>query len=104
MLHDWRGALDRIAMRAGFAKGQVRTKAFRHSYASARLQTLDGGDPVAIWTVSKELGHGSEVMLKTIYGHLGQVRHRAEHVEFRPEQHREVLADRLEALRTPGGH
>jgi integrase len=99
MLHDWRGTLDRIAVRAGFPKGSVRTKAFRHSYASARLQTLDGGHPVSLYTVSPELGHGSETMLRERYGHLGEIRHRAEHVEFRPEQHRDVLADRLAELR-----
>lgn len=98
MLHEWRKTLDRIAVRAGFPKGSVRTKAFRHSFASARLQTMDNGAPVAIWTVSKELGHGSETMLKTIYGHLGQVRHRSDVVEYRVEQHRDTLADRLAAL------
>jgi hypothetical protein len=45
-------------MRAGWNKGEIRSKMFRHTYCSARLQTLDGGAPVSPFTVSKELGHG----------------------------------------------
>ncbi len=36
------------------------------------------------------------------YGHLGQVRHRAEAVEYRVEQHAAKLGARLEALRGVG--
>lgn len=36
-----------------------------------------------IYTVSRELGHGFEAMVKRVYGHLGQVRHRAGGVEYR---------------------
>ena len=58
--------------------------------------------PISLYTVSKELGHGSETMLRERYAHLGQIRYRGEHVEFRIEQHRETLAERLEALGRPG--
>jgi hypothetical protein len=34
-------------------------------------------------------------MVRKVYGHLGQVRHRAEVVEYRVEQHRAKLEDRL---------
>jgi hypothetical protein len=37
---------------------EIRTRPFRVTYATARLQTLDGGAPVSPWTVEKELGHG----------------------------------------------
>jgi hypothetical protein len=37
--------------------------------------------------VGKELGHGGESMVRRVYGHLAQVRHRAEVVEYRVEQH-----------------
>jgi hypothetical protein len=37
-------------------------------------------------------------MVRKVYGHLGQVRHRAEVVEYRVEQHRAKLEDRLRAL------
>jgi hypothetical protein len=40
-------------------------------------------------------------MVERVYGKLGQVRHRAEVVEYRVEQHREKLRERLAAL-TPG--
>jgi integrase len=99
MLTDWRKSLDAVALRAGFAKGAVRTRSFRHTYCAARLQTLDNGAPVSVYTVSRELGHGSTAMVERVYSHLGQIRHRAEAVEFRLEQHAKVLADRLATMR-----
>src|SRR5437773_1728366 len=41
-------------------------------------------------------------MVKRIYAHLGDVRHRAEVVEYRVEQHFERLADRLQRLGLKG--
>ena len=70
----------------------------RHTYCSARLQTLDGGAPVSPFTVGRELGHGGDALVKKIYGHLGTVRHRSEAVEYRIEQHAATLRDRLAAL------
>jgi integrase len=61
------------------------TKAFRHAFRAARLQTLDNGAPVSVYTVAKELGHGGDSMVRRVYGHLGAIRHRSEHVEFRVE-------------------
>jgi integrase len=75
----------------------------RDTYASARLQTTDHGAPVSIFTVSRELGHGSESLVKRIYGHLGTVRHRARVVEYRVDQHRKVLKEQLAALRSGAG-
>ena len=118
MLTDFRKVLDRVAIAAGFweyvldadgqpakdregepmRRGTVRSKMFRHTYCSARLQTLDQGAPVSIYTVGKELGHGGDSLVKRVYGHLGQVRHRADVVEYRVEQHRAKLEDRLAAL------
>ncbi len=54
---------------------------FHHTYCAARLQTLDAGAPVRVYTVAKELGHGGDALVKRVYGHLGQQRHRAEVVE-----------------------
>jgi integrase len=109
MLGDIQKSLDRAAIQAGFRepimegeaqrrdakdrllwRGTIRSKMFRHSYAAARLQTLDQGAPVSIYTVAQELGHDSETMVKRIYGHLGTIRHRAEVVEYRIEQHQEA--------------
>ena len=71
---------------------------FRHTYTSARLQTLDNGAPVSPFTVGKELGHGGTSMVERVYSHLGQVRHRSEVVEYRLEHHREALGKRLTKL------
>ena len=95
---DFRKALDAVAGRCGWNKGEIRSKAFRHTYCSARLQTLDGGAPVSPFTVSKELGHGGLSMMEQVYGHLGQIRHRSEVVEYRLADHREALGDKLETL------
>ena len=98
MLRDFRKLLDAVAGRAGWKAGEVTSKQFRHTYCAARLQTLDGGAPVSPYTVAKELGHGGDAMVRRVYGHLGQVRHRSEHVEYRVEQHAEKLRDRLAIL------
>lgn len=72
---------------------------FRHTYCAARLQMLDGGEPVGAYTVGREMGHGGDAMVRKVYGHLGQARHRAAAVEYRVEQHAAKLADRLTVLR-----
>jgi integrase len=118
MLTHFRKVLDRVAIAAGFweymltprgepvkdaegepvLRGTVRSKMFRHTCCSSRLQTLDQGAPVSEYTVGRELGHGGDSLVKRVYGRLGQVRHRAEVVEYRVEQHRAKLEDRLTAL------
>lgn len=128
MLTNFDDSLDGAAIRAGFweyvlgpdgqpvkdkdgqpkRRGTIRTKALRHTWCSARLQTLDHGAPVALDTVRREMGHESPRLVEKIYGHLGTVRHRSVVVEFRVEQHAERLGDRLTVLRagaavTPAG-
>jgi integrase len=98
MINDFRKLLDAIAERAGWKPGEIRSKMFRHTYCAARLQTLDNEAPVSPYTVAKELGHGGEAMVRRVYGHLGEVHHRSEHVEYRVEQFKEKLGDRLAAL------
>lgn len=57
----------------------------RHTYASHRLQTTEGGAPVAIFTVARELGHASTRMIEQHYGHvLADRSARSEVVSFRP--------------------
>ena len=99
MLTDSRKLLDHISERVGWRAGEVRTKMLRHTYCAARLQTLDRGAPISIYTVASELGHSSTAMVQRVYAHLGSVRHRSAAVEYRVEQHRKVLGDRLKALR-----
>ncbi|MBI4538932.1 MAG: tyrosine-type recombinase/integrase [Gemmatimonadetes bacterium] len=98
MVTDLRKALDAVAELAGFAEGEIRTKMFRHTYCAAALQLVDRGAPVSPWTVAKWMGHGGQNLVDRVYGHLGDVRHRSEVVEFRVEQHMEKLRERLERL------
>ncbi len=48
-----------------------------------RLQTLGHGEPVSPFTVMRELGHSSIGLIEKTYGHLLDVRHRSEVVEYR---------------------
>lgn len=114
MIQDTRKTLDKIAKRVGYSEGEVRTRLFRHTYCTARLQTFDGyrvlGEdeegneirepiPVSRDTVAREMGHGGTQLVERVYGHLPDNPHRSEHVEFRVDQHEEELGDRLEAVR-----
>jgi integrase len=99
ILTDTRKLINHVAERARWKEGEIRTKMFRHTYCAARLQTLDAGAPVSIYTVSREVGHKSTAMVERIYGHLGTIRHRSEVLEYRVEQHEKTLADRLKVLR-----
>jgi hypothetical protein len=103
MITDIRKQMDKVAGTAGWQPGEIRTKIFRHTYCAARLQSLDRGFPISTYTVARELGHGGESLIKRVYGHLGQVRHRSEHAEFRIEQHQDHddIRGRLRSLRTP---
>ena len=38
---------------------------------------------MSLYTVSRKLGHGSEEMVRRVYSHLGEVRHRSDVVEYR---------------------
>jgi integrase len=58
-------------------------KAFRHTYATARLQTTDGGKQISLWTVAKELGHKTVARVEDTYGHPSHFRPRGEVVEYR---------------------
>ena len=61
----------------------LRSKMLRHSYCAARLQTLDNGKPISVYSVAVEMGHEDIKMVKKVYGHLGKFRYRGEEVEFR---------------------
>jgi integrase len=98
MVHDFRKALLQVTRRLGWKDGEVTPKSFRHTYCSARLQTWDRGAPVSIFTVGRELGHGGDSLVKRIYGHLGEHRHRSEVVKYRVEDFPH-LVERVEALR-----
>lgn len=116
MVGDMRKSLDAIASMAGMEVGEVRTRRFRHTYCSARLQTVQrivrpgcnpATDPdpyewieVSRFTVQKEMGHGGAQLVNRIYGHAQREPQRLEVVEYRVERYREQLGARLtEALR-----
>ena len=99
MIHDLRRPLAVIAKRAGLDPEEVHLHTLRHTYCAARLQTLDHGAPVSVFTVARELGHTSTALVERIYGHVAGVRHRSEVVEYRVEQHADVLGDRLRSVR-----
>lgn len=105
MLTDARKMLDAVGARVGYAARELNLYDFRHTYCAARLQTLDHGAPVSVYTVAKELGHGGDALVKRVYGHLGTVRHRSQHVEYRVKlyakvKHRErPVAEWVKALR-----
>ncbi|MDX2206032.1 MAG: site-specific integrase [Gemmatimonadales bacterium] len=82
---DLRKLVDPIARRAGLPEGKYRATAFRKTFATAALQVLDNGVPIAPRTVQGWLGHKSGQMLEAVYGRLGAVRHRSAVVEYRLE-------------------
>jgi integrase len=105
LVTDLRKSLNTVAALAGWKPGEIGTKMLRHTYCSARLQTLDRGAPVSPFTVAKELGHGGRALVDRVYGHLGEIRHRSEVVEYRVSQHLEVdgYKERVKVLREKGG-
>ena len=99
MITDFRKALDAVAERAGWKAGEVRSKALRHTYCAARLQSLDRGAPVSQFVVGKEMGHGGVALVNRVYGHISKEPHRAEVVEYRVEQHTAQLSEKITRLR-----
>lgn len=105
--------LDDIAKLCEMEPGEIRLHGFRHTYCSARLQTVQrilrpGADPtdedafdyveVSRFQVQKEMGHGGAQLVNRIYGHAQRLPYRAEAVEYQVERHREELGERLVAL------
>ena len=108
-----RQSLDATSRLCGVGDGKMRTRPFRHTYCSARLQTVQrilkpGGDPsdenaweyieVTKFQVQREMGHGGSQLVDRIYGHAQRNPIRSDVVEYRVEQHQEVLGDRLRSL------
>ncbi|HSH44555.1 MAG TPA: tyrosine-type recombinase/integrase [Longimicrobiales bacterium] len=116
MIGNLQKSLDEVAKLAGVEA--LKTRALRHTYCSARLQTVSrivrpGADPerddnpyewvpVAKFTVQREMGHGGAALVDRVYGHVGESPHRSEVVEYRAEKHREELGERLRAVEVAG--
>jgi integrase len=99
MIGDLDKQLDSVGGWGGWAPSEIRSKMFRHTYCAARLQTTDNGAPVSDYTVARELGHGGRALVNRVYGHLGEVRHRSEVLEYLAEDFADILGQRLRALR-----
>jgi integrase len=82
MIWDLRKMLKDVAREAGISPVPT-AKVFRHTYATARLQTTDGGKQISLWTVAKELGHKTVARVEDTYGHPSHYRPRGEVVEYR---------------------
>jgi integrase len=82
MITDTRKILRAVAEEADLPTPSLTM--FRHTYATVRLQTTDGGKPVSVWTVARELGHKTIGRIEDTYGHLSTfLRPRWEVVEYR---------------------
>lgn len=79
---DLRKMLRDVAKEAGISNAPI-AKVFRHTYATARLQTIDGGKQISLWQVGKELGHKTLARVEDTYGHPSHYRPRGEVVEYR---------------------
>ena len=55
--------------------------------------TFNMGERCGEW-----IENGGTSMVQRVYSHLGKVRHRSDVVEYRVENHREALGDRLTTL------
>lgn len=82
MLTTLRWSLSTLEDRAELEK-HLTLKVFRHTYTATRIQTLDGGEPVSLYTVSRELGHKGVSRIEDTYGHLQRRRSRLAQVLYR---------------------
>lgn len=80
-LNDLRSSLDTVQEKAKIEK-HLTPKTFRHTYASTRIQTMDGGEPVSLFTVARELGHRGVGRVEDTYGHLQERRSRLQEVRY----------------------
>ena len=93
MLDSVDGRLDRVGRRASIVRPRMHT--FRHSYTAARIQTLDRGHPVPLFTVARELGHSATQLIEERYGHLVDVPNRSAVVEFVPEHFADDVREQI---------
>ncbi len=71
-----------------------------HTYTAVRIQTLDHGAPISLFTVAAELGHTDTNLIRTTYGHLLTDRRRLEVVAYRgTETSPGAAADRVDVRR-----
>ena len=76
---------------------RVTFNTLRHTYATTRIQTLDHGAPVSLYTVATEMGHSGVGLIENTYGHLQRIRHRSAVVEYKEAEVVPLLAHRAES-------
>lgn len=81
MLTNIRSALGTVEEKAELEK-HITPKVFRHTYTATRIQTLDAGEPVSLYTVARELGHKGISRIEDTYGHLQARRSRLPEVRY----------------------
>jgi integrase len=81
MVKDVRASLESAVVGAEIDK-RVTLTTLRHTYGATRIQMLDQGAPVHLFTVAREMGHRSVTMIEKHYGHLQNVRHRKAEAEY----------------------
>jgi len=96
MLDNVDRSLDKIGNRARIERPRLNT--FRHSYISARVQTLDGGQPVALFTVAHEVGHANTRLIEERYGHLVHVAKRSDSVDFRLDHYADQVQEQVSLM------
>ena len=74
MIRDLRKAIQAVSTASEITVTGVTL--FRHTYATARLQTTDNGKQISLWTVAKELGHKNVSRVEDTYGHPSHFRPR----------------------------
>lgn len=80
-LNDLRSSLDTVEEQAEL-ETHLTPKVFRHTYCATRIQTLDRGEPVSLYTVARELGHKGVSRIEDTYGHLQKRRARLAEVRY----------------------
>ena len=85
MIHDVRKIMTDLRKTSRVALSDGVT-IFRHTYATARLQTAENGKQISLWTVAKELGHKNVSRVEDTYGYPNHFRPRGEVVEYRAER------------------
>ena len=83
MIDDLRKVIRDLKKESGVEFPGLQVTIFRHTYATARLQTTDNGKQISLWTVKNELGHKTVQRVEDTYGHPSHFRPRGEVVEYK---------------------
>lgn len=100
------GSIKRLMAELGVRIGYERAltpKVFRHTYCAARLQTTDGGVPIAKIKVARELGHRKSDITEGVYAHVDPgmtLMRRRERVEFTLADYPGLVEEKAVALQT----